>query len=321
MAAHRSRETLVIHPGALGDVLQAVPALAALRAAGIRGQVALAAQTRIGRMLVGTGRVDSALPFDGLGLDALFASDPVPAELEARFSRFDAVVSWFGARSEPFASRLRGLVPGAIVAPAVPDGDSPLTVWEHLLATLAPWGVSASLPLRPLVIPEAWRHEARRTLASLGVEGRQPLLAVHPGAGGKWKQWPPDRLARVVGSVARETGCRVLVHQGPADSEAAAELRGLLNVPAICLVEPELDLLAALLKEASAYLGSDSGVSHLAAAVGAAAVILFPPLTRSRWAPWSPTAVPLEVKGSQDEVESIARTVGECVTARAGMGK
>ena len=321
MVAHRSRETLVIHPGALGDVLQAVPALAALRAAGIRGGVALAAQRRIGRMLAAADVVDSALPFDGLGLEALFASDPVPAELEARFSRFDAVVSWFGARSEPFASQLRALVPGAIVAPAAPIDASPLTVWAHLLATLAPRGVNASLPLAPLVIPEAWRDEARRRLASLGVEGGQPLLAVHPGAGGKWKQWPPDRLARVVGSVARETGCRVLVHQGPADAEAAAALRGLVNLPTICLVEPPLELLAAVLQEASAFLGSDSGISHLAAAVGARAVILFPPVTHARWAPWSPTAVPLEVKGSPDEFDTITRTVSGCVTARIGMGK
>ena len=92
------RRLLVIHPGALGDVLQAVPALRALRGNAGDGQVSLAAQPRLARLLAGAGVVDEALSFDALGLSALFADDPVPPALAARLGGFDAVVSWFGAR-------------------------------------------------------------------------------------------------------------------------------------------------------------------------------------------------------------------------------
>jgi ADP-heptose:LPS heptosyltransferase len=106
----------------------------------------------------------------------------------------------------------------------------------------------------------------------------------------------------------------VLVHQGPADAEAAAGLRARLGEAAILLREPELPRLAGVLAAARAYLGGDSGVSHLAAAVGAPSVVLFPPATRRRWAPWSPTAVSLELTGAADDVErvigALARALG-----------
>src|SRR5256885_11095956 len=49
------------------------------------------------------------------------------------------------------------------------------------------------------------------------------------------------------------------------------------------LLKPPLPVLAAILREAAAYLGGDTGVSHLAAAVGSQAVLLFPPASRPRW--------------------------------------
>ncbi len=306
MIAHRSQEILIIHPGALGDILQAVPALTALGALEEGTRLTFSGQIHLGRLLAGAGVVTRALPFDGLGLEALFAGESLP-----RLAGFGRVVSWFGARAEPFAERLRSVVPDALIDLPVPETGPPPTVWEHLLETLAPWGVSAPTRLAPLSISAAWRAEARGALSRLGRDPRQSLLVVHPGAGGKWKRWPAKAFAQVIQRVARESGCQVLVHQGPADRDAVEELAGALDLPRLRLLEPPLHLLAAVLQEAGAYLGPDSGVSHLAAAVGAPAVILFPPATRDRWAPWSPTALPLALSDSFHEVEAIAQAVSE----------
>ena len=70
-------------------------------------------------------------------------------------------------------------------------------------------------------------------------------------------------------------------------------------------------MLAGILSQASAYLGGDSGVSHLAASVGAPAVILFPSATRERWAPWSPTAEALTMTAEADQGEIVAALVSE----------
>src|SRR4030095_6463368 len=72
------RATLAVHPGALGDVLLAVPALRALRA-GAGGPLVVAAQPRIGALLEALEVVDGHVGFEALGLDALVVDDPARA--------------------------------------------------------------------------------------------------------------------------------------------------------------------------------------------------------------------------------------------------
>jgi ADP-heptose:LPS heptosyltransferase len=279
---------LIIHPGALGDVLQAVPALRALRAA---GPITFVGQPRLGRLLVALGVVDEARGFDGFGLEALFAEASVPSALAEALDRATRVVSWFGSRDEIYRRRLRALVPHALVAPPVPDDDTP--VWRHLLGTLDLAAPERVEPLRAPPLPPGACHEA----------APRPGLVVHPGSGGDWKRWPAERYAEVVHVLRRRHRLDVVVHQGPADTEVTPPLVARLGRDAVTLVEPDLVLLAAVLGAARAYLGGDSGVSHLAATVGAPSVVLFPPATRRRWVPWSPTAVPIELTGTAVDVE------------------
>jgi heptosyltransferase-3 len=101
--------------------------------------------------------------------------------------------------------------------------------------------------------------------------------------------------------------------QGPADAEPARRST-LLEGDATVLLQPDLPRLAAVLGAARAYLGGDSGVSHLAATVGAPSVVLFPPATARRWTPWSPTAIPVELQDGDGDVErareALARVLG-----------
>ena len=284
--------TLIVHPGALGDVLQAVPALLGLRAAASGAPLVFAGQPRLGRLLVELDVVDEARAFDGLGLSALFTDAPIPETLAELTRRCARVVSWFGSRDATYRARLAELGPETIVAPPVPADDTP--VWRHLVSTLGPWSIAPPEPIGPLRVAE--RAPTR------------PTLVVHPGSGGAWKRWPAARYAEVIHAIRARRSLDVIVHQGPADAEASERLLALLAGHGSALIEPELPKLAAVLGTARAYLGGDSGVSHLAAAVGAPSVILFPPATRRRWQPWSPTARPIEMT---DEVADVARLMRE----------
>ena len=284
---------LIIHPGALGDVLQAVPALRGLRAVAPRAPLLFAGPPRLGRLLVALDLVDEARGFDSLGLEALFTREPAPETLAVLAARCDRVVSWFGSREPLYRERLLALAREAIVAPPVPDDEGP--VWRHLIATLRPWGVTVPEPLTPLRLAGP-------------LPARAPLV-VHPGSGGAWKQWPAERFATVIHAVTARRPLPVIVHQGPADADAADALMARLPVGCARFVEPDLPTLAATLAAARVYLGGDSGVSHLAAAMGAPSVILFPAATRRRWAPWSPSAVPLTMTGEPEEVAWVTREV------------
>jgi ADP-heptose:LPS heptosyltransferase len=268
---------LVIHPGALGDVLLAVPALRALRASGTAPTVA--AQPRIGALLVALGVAGRAVAFDTLGLDALFGEAPLPAgaPLARHLAGAARVVCWFGARDAQFTRRLRALAPAAVIAPAT---VSATRVWEHLLGT-----VEGVADRGPIVLPEDVRAQGRAVLRAAGWDGHAPIVVVHPGAGGAAKRWPVDGFAGVVEGAE----AALVVHEGPADAEAAGALLARLRRPALHLVEPALPALAGVLALARAYVGNDSGVSHLAASVGARSVILYTEAALP-WLPWSPTA-------------------------------
>jgi ADP-heptose:LPS heptosyltransferase len=120
---------------------------------------------------------------------------------------------------------------------------------------------------------------------TLGVDEGRPLLIAHPGAGARWKQAPAARFAQALERMVTDGGFEVIVHQGPADGPAVDALLAALGISAHRYLEPTLTELAGALALAQAFLGSDSGVSHLAASVGTPSVILYPPETLRRWAP------------------------------------
>src|SRR5207253_8726296 len=120
-----------VQPGALGDVLLAVPALRFLKHRDPLEPLLLAAQPRIGELLAALGVVDRAIAFDALGLDRLFGPEPrEPAPLLRDATR---VVSWFGARDPDFVRRPTALVPDTVVVRSV---GASRPVWAHLLASV-----------------------------------------------------------------------------------------------------------------------------------------------------------------------------------------
>jgi heptosyltransferase III len=292
----RDAPTLAVHPGALGDVLLAIPALRALRAHS-SGPLVVAAQSRIGVLLQTLGVIDGSMPFDGLGLETLFVDDTTR---RPRLPALARLVCWFGARDPEFVRRLSTLVPGAVVASPSGDGKP---VWEHLLGTVPVGSGDWCAPVAP---PPSVRALGAETLRAVGADGPPPWLVVHPGAGGAAKCWPADAFARVVATLAARARMNVLVHQGPADAEAVAALRRHLGAGAVWLVEPSLPALAGVLAHASAYLGNDSGVSHLAAALGVPGLILFDPRYLA-WQPWWP--------GARSRVVTMTRAVPEEIEA------
>ena len=287
---------LIVHPGALGDVLQAVPALRVLRA---QGRLTFAGQARLGRLLVALGVVDESRTFDGLGLEALFTDAPAPPAVTAFLGGFTRVVSWFGSRDATYRARLAALAVDPVVAPPVPDDDTP--VWRHLLATVPAPTLAESLAVAPI--------------RPGGARPGSAALIVHPGSGGAWKRWPVERFAEVIAAVAARHALTVVVHQGPADRAAVEALLARLDRPVERLVEPELPALAVTLAGSRAYLGGDSGISHLAAAVGAPSVILFPPAHLPRWTPWSPAARPIAMTGEGDEVQRVVAELDRALSS------
>ena len=140
------------------------------------------------------------------------------------------------------------------------------------------------------LFPDASSQSAAAAwLAEHGAEkDERPLIALHAGSGSEKKNWPLGNWQRLADRLAA-TGARLLLIGGEADTTALDTLQRNLAIhtPHQLLVARNLPLptLAALLARSTRYFGHDTGVSHIAAAVGAPSTLLFGPTDPAVWAP------------------------------------
>ncbi|HSE92395.1 MAG TPA: glycosyltransferase family 9 protein [Methylomirabilota bacterium] len=260
----------------------------------------LAAQPRLGALLAALGLVDAHMSVERLGLERLFVDDGEPP-LEA-LRAASPVVCWFAARDPVFVRRLREAVPEAVVASPIGDGSRP--VWEHLLATVG----SARGPWRdPLAVPAPLAASGHAALRGAGWDGATPLVLVHAGAGGLGKRWPVDGFARALHAVSARRRLALALVQGPADADATAALAARLPDAAV-LPEMSLGDLAGALGHAGAWLGNDSGIGHLAAAMGVPTLVLFKAANLA-WRSWSASARTVTVDPGALKEEDVSAVV------------
>ncbi|MBV9325064.1 MAG: glycosyltransferase family 9 protein [Chloroflexi bacterium] len=253
---------LVLRPGALGDALLAVPALRALRPT--YGHLTLAGHATTAHFLASVGEIDRGLAFDDPTLVWLFTGPP----------RQESVVAWM-------AERPRGLPAGSVLAASRPPGMD-RHCGRYLLETLAPLGIDLSVDDHSLDLAPADSDE----------------ILVHPGSGSRAKNWPAERFASVIRSL--KSPVRLIV--GEADNEAATRLEKCLGHRLERLESPPLNTLAERLAGCRAYLGNDSGVSHLAGLSGAPTTVMFGPTDANVWRPIGPEVHVLEFETPPREV-------------------
>jgi ADP-heptose:LPS heptosyltransferase len=104
---------------------------------------------------------------------------------------------------------------------------------------------------------------------------------MHPGSGGKKKRWDPEGFQKVARWWQEQRKGKVLLLLGPAEEQEIGQWRTVGEVAARLSVWQ----VAAIVSRADFYIGNDSGVSHLAGAVGARGVVLFGPTRPRQWRP------------------------------------
>jgi heptosyltransferase-2 len=264
---------------ALGDLVLTGPLLERLREPYL---VAHAEHVALARA---AGWVSGGIDADLAGLHALHAAVPEPARLapalRARLARAEPVlvISRPGPACEALVRGLRA-AGGRDVCVRDPYPPQGMHAADHLAAAVA-----GSAPAVPRIALSAERQaRGRGALRALGLQTDGELLAIHPGAGSPGKRWPASAWAQLARELAPRAG--VVVIQGPADEMPARALGEQLGAPrlaGLALVD-----LAAALGSCAALLGHDSGISHLAAALGVPTLSLFGPTDPASWAPRGP---------------------------------
>ena len=161
---------------------------------------------------------------------------------------------------------------------------------DHGLRPLEAIGMDTSHRL-PVMVPGPEAADAAR--AFLRGLGEGPWAAVHPGAGKAENRWPPEHFARAIHAL-EEWGARVYLIEGPADGPATNETLAALGEDRPVLRNVSLRTVGAALQQSRVALVNDTGVMHVAGAVGVPTVAMFGPTPAASWEPPSPRLVALQ---------------------------
>jgi len=276
-----------------------LPALAALARRFPDAQIELAGLPSPHGLLERRSPVSRVVSIEALGLYRAFTGE-LPEDLAAYLRGFDLIVSWFGHQDEAYRRALANLghsgrAPRLLIASSRPPAESPEHAVDYLLSTLAPLGLTAEERAPRLALLEEDHEAAERILRTFGIETTDAafrLIAIHPGSGSRRKCWPVARFAHLIHALDRPDRFFLLI-EGPADRdlverllEYCAERDQAHTSPRLArLANAPLPHLAAVLARCHLFIGNDSGVTHLAASVGAPVVALFIATDPARWGP------------------------------------
>lgn len=270
-------DVLVLRALGLGDALTAVPALRGLRRRWQGARLWLAGPGEIGDWLVRCGVVDAVVRAEGLRAPPALTWPRGPGHV---------AVDLHG-RGPASHRSLLATRPSRLVAFACPEvgNDGPDWVddehevhrWCRLVGSVG--GVCG---------PDDLRVRPDRSGEGSGPDGREVVL--HPGASSEARRWPVMRWARlatalathglpvtVTGSASELARCEAVVAHAAAPRPA---LRAINAAGAL-----DLDGLSRLVAGARVVVSGDTGVAHLATAVGTPSVLLMGPTSPDRWGP------------------------------------
>ncbi|MFD7713318.1 glycosyltransferase family 9 protein [Streptomyces sp. NPDC059785] len=266
---------LVLRALGLGDLLTVVPALRALRRHLPGHEIVLAAPGRLTPAADATGLVDRLLP-------ASAAGRAVPADLPWTGPPPALAVDLHG-NGPPSHLLLQRLKPRRLLAYAHPGTPGvPGPEWhedEHERARwcrlLAWYGIAADpdeLWIRPPATPSP----------------APGAVVVHPGADAAARRWPPERFAAVARRAHRR-GHEVVVTAGAGEADLARRVAAEAGLPPGAVWggtgDVPFDRLAALVAGARCVVVGDTGLAHLASALGTPSVVLFGPVAPRLWGP------------------------------------
>ena len=278
-AADHGRKSCVIFPGTLGDFICFLPALQLLAQI---SPVDLFARSEFAE-LAPAGVAVYSVEHPEIG--RLFGGRLTAGETTLDFRTYHAVYSWHGSGSREFIERLQAAAAGrAQIFPFRPKsgGIHQADYYAQcLFADPAPVRPTVALPADALDwCAQWWRQQSLEHRA---------VLAVAPGSGSREKNWPEESFLEIGRWWEEAIGGTVLLLEGPVEKERGGTQR--LRQSSTTLTGLPLPKLAAVLSRSQLYLGNDSGVTHLAAAVGAPTVALFGPSDPAQWVPRGPRVI------------------------------
>jgi len=279
---------LVIRGGAIGDFILTLPAIAALRRQFPRAHLEVLGYPHIVQLAIAGELVDRVQSIEARALAGFFArSGRLEEDLADYFSEFDLIISYLFDPDEIFQTNVSRVSQAQfIVAPHRPDESEKIHAAEVYLKPLERLAIFEADSVPRLNIGRTAGLSPDSTAETDDRPNAIPTLALHPGSGSERKNWPEEKWADLLQHLLNSTSWNLLLAGGEAEGERLQRLAAALP-PTRVRVAQSLPLtdLARLLQDSAAFVGHDSGISHLAAALGVSTLILWGDTIEEVWRP------------------------------------
>lgn len=309
---------LALRGGAIGDFLVTLPALRTLRNRWPDAYIELWGYPHVADLACEAGLVNCVCSLDRADAARLFSLRPDFSPAQAEHLRsFHVILSYLHDPSGTVCENLERLGAQQVLC------GSPMVEDRHAVDQMF-------LPLASLALYPEGEEAPELTLPNTRERGRallpdhgQPVLMLHPGSGSPAKNWPLKKFQALGEWAARARALQPVWLLGEADTALAGDLQ---SVRTPWPVRSGLDLgeVACALSACAGYVGNDSGISHLAAAVGVPTLALFGPSDPARWAPRGRCAMTLSARErstnslAQLSVQEAAQCLGKLLDSRIG---
>jgi hypothetical protein len=321
-SAKEMKRAVILQPGALGDCILTLPLVKLLKEALDLGGVDLVGHSDYVGILPERSCVDGIRSLESLDLHRLFV-EPTRFDLADRdplihlFADYSWIITFLGEPGSDFEQNLIFTAncsrnAEVVTLPLKPPAGHARHITEYHTEQLAR---QSGLPLEKAKVDKkgvqvrvaaADRARGVAMRAQAGIDLAKRLVVIQPGSGGRQKCWHLENFLNVARTL-RGPEVEVLFLLGPAEVERLRPSdKGQIHSVTRCIAHPSLAEVVGLLSCADAFLGNDSGVTHLAACMGLRTIALFGPTDPAVYQPLGPrvTVVQGQPEGFADKVSA-----------------
>jgi lipopolysaccharide heptosyltransferase I len=284
---------LIVRLGALGDIVHAIPVVAALREAFPAARIGWLVHPRFVPLLQLVEGLDQVHPLE--------RRTGARAIRDLRRARYDVCLDLQGLIKSAAVARFSG-APRVIgfSRPLLRESAAALAYTEtggtdrgHVIAKnlslLTRLGITAARPHFPLRIPRTAVVPCTQQI--LGIEPDAPFALINPGAAWPNKRWPAERFGQLAAVLRSRFGLPSAVLWGPDEATLAAAVARASGDAARMAPQTTMVEMLALARAAAVVVSGDTGPLHLAAAAGTPVVGVYGPTPPGRNGPWDPADV------------------------------
>lgn len=293
------RRVLFVRLRSIGDTVLATPSFYALRRLLPGARIDVLLEDWVAPLLEGSPEVDHVVT-----VRRKSKSSRLSVARSLRAEKYDVVYNLHGGSTAALLTRATGArhrvgyadyAYASLHNHAAPPSSE---LWgrakthsaEQQLALLGWTGVPVTdRPATHLAVTHAAAASAARRLREMGLDEGNAFVLVHPAAAFETKTWAAEKFGRVVEHLAARGLASVAV-AGPCESGVLEEVRAHTRAPLASFTDLSLPELTAVASRAALFIGNDSGVAHVAAAVGVPSVVVFGSSNVAHWRPWSKVA-------------------------------